>query len=63
MIYGTTIVAIVPFNAQYLLPFLEGWIGFNVPGNGFGLTYFGWYMLAGLGLGNMIRRAAGQQVM
>ncbi len=62
-VYGTSVVVIVPFNAQYLLPFLEGWIGFNVPGSGFGLTYFGWYMLSGLGLGNIIRRAAGQQVM
>ncbi|MHA1908460.1 MAG: EMC3/TMCO1 family protein [Candidatus Thorarchaeota archaeon] len=61
--YGTSIVVILPFNAQYLLPFLEGWIGFNVPGSGFGLTYFGWYMLSGLGLGNIIRKAAGQQVM
>jgi uncharacterized membrane protein (DUF106 family) len=63
MIYGVTIVAIIPFNAQILLPFIEGWIGFNVPGSGFGLTYFGWYMLGGLGLGNIIRKAAGQNVM
>jgi uncharacterized membrane protein (DUF106 family) len=63
MIYGNTIVAIIPFNAQILLPFLENWIGFSVQGSGFGLTYFGWYMLVGLGLGNIIRKAAGQQVM
>ncbi|MDF1540813.1 MAG: EMC3/TMCO1 family protein, partial [Candidatus Thorarchaeota archaeon] len=62
-IYGVSIVAIVPFNAQDLLWFLQDWIGFDVQGSGFGLTYFGWYMLCGLGLGNIIRRAAGQSAM
>ncbi len=61
--YGTSVVVILPFNAQVLLPFLDGWIGYNVPGSGFGLTYFGWYMLSGLGLGNIIRKAAGQSAM
>jgi len=62
-LYGISVVVILPFNAQYLLPFLDGWIGFNVPGSGFGMTYFGWYMLSGLGLGNIIRKAAGQSAM
>ncbi len=62
-VYGNTAVAILPFNAQDALPFLDGWMGYNVPGAGFGMTYFWWYLLSSLGLGNLIRKAAGLQIM
>lgn len=58
-IYGATPVAILPFNVHKLLPFLNGYIGFPVDG-GFGLLYWPWYLLSSLGLGNLLRRAAGQ---
>ena len=58
LIYGNSIVAIVPFNIQDVLPFLGGWIGSPVVG-GFGLSYYGYYFLVGLGLGNIIRRPFG----
>jgi len=58
-LYGTNIVAILPFNAQYLLGFISGWLGENVAGSGFGLYYWPWYVLSSLGLGNIVRRMAG----
>ena len=57
-IYGNSIVAIIPFNLDKLLPFISGWIGNSVAG-GFGLSYYGYYFLVGLGLGNIIRRPFG----
>ncbi|MFW9954100.1 MAG: EMC3/TMCO1 family protein [Candidatus Thorarchaeota archaeon] len=62
-IYGNNPVAILPFNVTKVFPWLEGMIGVDLPGTGFGLTYFPLYMLSGFGLGNLIRRAAGQQMM
>lgn len=58
LIYGNNIVAIIPFNIDKALPFLSGWIGHSVQG-GFGLSYYGYYILVGLGLGNIIRRPFG----
>ncbi|MHA2265023.1 MAG: EMC3/TMCO1 family protein [Candidatus Thorarchaeota archaeon] len=63
VLYGTNPVAILPFNAQYGLGFIEGWLGVNVPGSGFGMFYWSWYFLASLGLGNLIRKAGGLSVM
>ncbi len=62
-VYGNSVVAILPFNPQDALPFLEGYMGTNVEGAGFGMTYFWWYLLSSLGLGNLIRKAAGLQMM
>ena len=61
MLFGTTIVAVIPFNLQTVLPFLEGWIG-RTTIRGFGLTFYGFYLLVGLGLGNLIRRPFGQSM-
>ncbi|MHA1904997.1 MAG: EMC3/TMCO1 family protein [Candidatus Thorarchaeota archaeon] len=63
VLYGTNPVAILPFNAQYGLGFIEGWLGVNVPGSGFGMFFWSWYFLASLGLGNLIRKAGGLSVM
>ncbi|MFW9963227.1 MAG: EMC3/TMCO1 family protein [Candidatus Sifarchaeia archaeon] len=52
-------VAIIPFNIQEVLPFLDGWIGVNIQGSGFGLFFWSWYFLVSLGLGNLIRRPFG----
>ncbi|MBN2230742.1 MAG: DUF106 domain-containing protein [Candidatus Thorarchaeota archaeon] len=62
-VYGNTVVAILPFNPQDALPFLEGYMGYNVEGAGFGMTFFWWYLLSSFGLGNLIRKAAGLQMM
>ena len=57
-IYGNSIVAVIPFNLDKVLPFISGWFGSSVTG-GFGLSYYGYYFLVGLGLGNIIRRPFG----
>jgi len=58
-VYGAQPVAILPFNPQDFLPFLEPMIGFNIPSSGFGLYFWPWYLLSSLGLGNLIRRTLG----
>jgi uncharacterized membrane protein (DUF106 family) len=58
-LYGTSVVAILPFNAQEWLVFINLWLGENVAGSGFGLYYWPWYILSSLGIGNIIRRIAG----
>ncbi len=58
LLYGNSIVAIIPFNIDKVLPFLSGWIGSSTAA-GFGLSYYGYYFLVGLGLGNIIRRPFG----
>lgn len=55
-LYGAQPVAILPFNPQDAIPFLEGWLGVNVPGSGFGLYFWPWYFLASLSVGNLIRK-------
>jgi uncharacterized membrane protein (DUF106 family) len=62
-LYGDTIVAIVPFEAQLGLFFIDPWLGVGNPALGFGMNYYGWYFLSSLGLGNLIRRAVGLQMM
>ncbi|MFW9795154.1 MAG: EMC3/TMCO1 family protein [Candidatus Thorarchaeota archaeon] len=57
-IYGNSIVAVIPFNIQDVLPFLTGMIGAPTPA-GFGLSFYGFYFLVGLGLGNLIRKPFG----
>jgi uncharacterized membrane protein (DUF106 family) len=60
-LFGGTLVVVLPFNPQVLLPFLEGMIGAPVQG-GFGLTFIAWYFMVGVGLGNLIRRPFGQSM-
>ncbi|MGY5865417.1 MAG: EMC3/TMCO1 family protein [Candidatus Thorarchaeota archaeon] len=57
-IYGNNIVAVIPFNIQDVLPFLTDMIGTPTAG-GFGLSFYGFYFLVGLGLGNLIRKPFG----
>lgn len=56
------VVAVLPFNAHKLLPFLEGFIGMPV-GVGFGMTFWGFYFLVGLGLSGILQRIMGTQLM
>lgn len=58
-LYGAAPVAVLPFNPQNALPFLEPWLGVYVSGAGFGLWFWSWYMLSALGLGTMVRRVFG----
>ncbi len=55
---GSEVVAVIPFNVQKLLPFLDGYIGTAV-GGGFGLYFYAFYMLVGLGLGQIVQRVMG----
>jgi len=59
---GDRIVAILPFNIQSVLPFLEGMIGMTTVA-GFGMTYWGFYFLVGLGMSSILQRIMGTQVM
>ncbi len=59
---GDMIVAVLPFNIQKVLPFLEGMIGKSVAA-GFGMTFWGFYFLVGLGLSSILQRIMGTQVM
>ncbi len=52
------IVAVIPFHIEYVLFFLNGWIGEPVVG-GFGMYFFGFYMLVGLGFGQILQRMMG----
>ena len=56
------VVAVLPFNVQKLLPFLEGMIGYPM-GVGFGMTFWGFYFLVGLGLSSILQRIMGTQIM
>jgi uncharacterized membrane protein (DUF106 family) len=58
-LYAAQPVAILPFNPQDFLSFLEPMMGVNIPGSGFGLYFWPWYLLSSLGLGTLIRRAFG----
>ena len=57
-IFGNSVVAILPFNIHKVLPFFVGYLGVPTAG-GFGLSFYGFYFLVGLGLGNIIRRPFG----
>ena len=52
------IVAVIPFNIHNAIPLLNGLAGVPTPG-GFGLYFFWFYMLVGLGLGQILQRAMG----
>lgn len=57
-----TIVAVLPFNIHKVLPFVVGLVGQPVVG-GFGLSYYGFYFLVGLGMSSILQRIMGTQVM
>jgi len=59
--FGNSVVAVLPFNIQYVLPFLEGMLG-TATNYGFGFSFYGFYLLVGLGLGNLIRKPFGQSM-
>ena len=59
--FGNSVVAVLPFNIQKVLPFLEGMIGTST-NSGFGFSFYGFYLLVGLGLGNLIRKPFGQSM-
>ena len=52
------IVAVVPFNFEKIMPWVVGLIGYPTAG-GFGLYYVWFYMLVGLGLGQILQRMMG----
>lgn len=56
------IVAVIPFNIQKVLPFLQGMLG-KATAAGFGMTFWGFYFLVGLGLSSILQRMMGTQVM
>lgn len=64
---GDRIVAVLPFNVQRVLPFLEGMLGTSTINGatfgGFGMTYWGFYFLVGLGMSSILQRIMGTQVM
>jgi uncharacterized membrane protein (DUF106 family) len=56
------IVAVIPFNIHKVLPFIVNVVGVPTPA-GFGLTFTGFYFLAGLGLSSILQRMMGTQIM
>ncbi len=56
------VVAVIPFNIHKVLPFLTGFVGTPVAA-GFGLTFWGFYFLVGLGLSGILQRMMGTQLM
>ncbi len=61
-VYGALPVAILPFNAHKVLPFLSNSIGVEIPGVGFGLYYWTLYVLASIPLGGVLRRVFGVDI-
>jgi len=56
------IVVVLPFNIQKVLPFLTGMIGAPAAA-GFGLSFYGFYFLVGLGMSSILQRIMGTQVL
>jgi uncharacterized membrane protein (DUF106 family) len=56
------LVVILPFNIQKVLPFLVGLAG-QPTAAGFGLSFYGFYFLVGLGLSSILQRIMGTQVL
>ncbi len=56
------IVVVLPFNIQKVLPFLVGLVG-QPTAAGFGLSFYGFYFLVGLGLSSILQRIMGTQVL
>jgi uncharacterized membrane protein (DUF106 family) len=55
------VVVVLPFNAHKLLPFINGMIGSPVAA-GFGMSFWGFYFLVGMGLSGIIQRMLGTQM-
>ncbi|MHA2361411.1 MAG: EMC3/TMCO1 family protein [Candidatus Thorarchaeota archaeon] len=55
------IVAVLPFNANKLLPFLTGMAGLPTS-VGFGLTFYAFYFMVGLGLSSILQRMMRTQI-
>ena len=55
------IVAVIPFNIQYVIPLESFGLGLSVAG-GFGLYFWPFYFLAGLGLSSILQRIMGTQI-
>ncbi len=56
------IVVVLPFNIQKVLPFLTGMLGAPTAA-GFGLSFYGFYFIVGLGLSSILQRIMGTQVL
>jgi uncharacterized membrane protein (DUF106 family) len=56
------IVLILPFNIQKVLPFFVGLAG-QPTAAGFGLSFYAFYFLVGLGLSSILQRIMGTQVL
>ena len=56
------IVVVLPFNIQKVLPFVTGMIG-APSAAGFGLSFYGFYFIVGLGLSSILQRIMGTQVL
>lgn len=55
------IVAVLPFNVTKLLPFMAGIAGLPTAA-GFGLTFYAFYFMVGLGLSSILQRMMGTQI-
>ena len=56
------IVIVLPFNIQKVLPFLIGMAG-RPTSVGFGLSFYAFYFLVGLGMSSILQRIMGTQVL
>jgi len=56
------IVLVLPFNIQKVLPFLIGLAG-QPTAAGFGLSFYAFYFLVGLGMSSILQRIMGTQVL
>jgi uncharacterized membrane protein (DUF106 family) len=56
------LVVVLPFNIQKILPFLVGMLGAPTAA-GFGLSFYGFYFIVGLGLSSILQRIMGTQVL
>ncbi len=56
------IVLVLPFNIQKVLPFFVGLAG-QPTAAGFGLSFYAFYFLVGLGLSSILQRVMGTQVL
>lgn len=56
------IVLVLPFNIQKVLPFLVGLAG-QPTAAGFGLSFYAFYFLVGLGMSSILQRIMGTQVL
>ncbi|MGV9102937.1 MAG: EMC3/TMCO1 family protein [Candidatus Thorarchaeota archaeon] len=58
-VYSGGAVAILPFNVHEVIPFLDGWLGVNVEGSGFGLYFYVWYVISSFSINNLLQKVFG----